>query len=125
MFETGATIEFTAQHQMPGDAGPEGELHEHDYRVEVVAERAQLDEHGMVCNLDILVATLQGIEATLAGNNVDLIKPADSEAVTVEVFAQWVHGTVCGALDGSDVDRVSVRVWESPTAFGGFSGPLD
>lgn len=123
MFETGATIEFTAQHQMPDDEGPEGQLHEHDYRVEVIAAREQLDDHGMVCNLDVLVATLKRIEVTLAGNNVDLIKPPDAEAVTVEVFAQWVHGAVAKAIDGGAVDRLSVRVWESPTAFGGYSGP--
>ena len=41
---------------MPGVEGPEGELHEHDYRLEVVVEREKLDDRGMVCDLDVLDA---------------------------------------------------------------------
>ena len=54
MFQVGTAIEFTAQHIMPGVEGPEGELHEHDYRLDVVVEREKLDERGMVCDLDVL-----------------------------------------------------------------------
>jgi hypothetical protein len=33
---------------MPGMAGPEGQLHDHDYRIEIVVDREQLDDrHGL------------------------------------------------------------------------------
>ena len=45
----------------PHDAPPEGELHAHDYRFDVVVARGELDEHGMVCDLDVLRATMQAM----------------------------------------------------------------
>ena len=56
MYQVGTAIEFRAQHIMHGLEGPEGELHEHDYRLEVIVEREQLDDRGMVCDIDVLEA---------------------------------------------------------------------
>ena len=125
MFQVGTSIEFTAQHVMPGVEGPEGELHEHDYRLDVVVEREKLDERGMVCDLDVLDAALARVDAIVAGQNLDVIRPDDAEAVTVEVFARWAHDFLADALRGTGAEDLAVRVWESPTAFGGYRGQLD
>ena len=42
--EIGTARRVRAFHIMPGVSGPEGELHAHDYRVEVIVERRELDE---------------------------------------------------------------------------------
>ena len=124
MFHVGTAIEFPAQHIMPGMEGPEGELHEHQYRLEVVLDRAQLDDQGMVCDLDVLDAVLGRIDSMLRDQNLEKIQPPDAAAVTVEVFAQWAHRTIADELHGSGVDVLSVRVYENADAFGGFSGPV-
>jgi 6-pyruvoyltetrahydropterin/6-carboxytetrahydropterin synthase len=124
MYQVGTAITFTAQHIMPGVVGPEGELHEHDYRLEVVVEREKLDDRGMVCDLDVLDAVLQRIDGVVRDKNLDVIRPADAEAVTVEVFARWAHDTVAAELRGTGVETLSVRVWESAFAFGGYSDQL-
>lgn len=125
MFQVGTAIEFTAQHIMPGVEGPEGQLHSHDYRLDVVVEREKLDERGMVVDLDILDAALQRIDAIVRDKNLDIIRPDDAEAVTVEVFARWAHDFLADAIRGSGVETLSVRVWESTLAFGGYSDRLD
>ena len=123
MFQVGTAIEFPAQHIMPGMEGPEGELHEHQYRLEVLLERAELDDQGMVCDLDKLDAVLQRIDGTLRGQNLEVIQPPEAAAVTVEVFAKWAHRTISDELGDSGVDTVAVRVYENADAFGGFAGP--
>jgi 6-pyruvoyltetrahydropterin/6-carboxytetrahydropterin synthase len=125
MYQVGTAIAFPAQHIMPGHPGPEGQLHEHDYRVEVLVEREKLDDLGMVCDLDLLDAVLGDIDSTLRGQNLEIIQPPEADAVTVEVFAKWVHDTVANGLRGGGADRLSVRVYENPFAFGGFSDVLD
>jgi len=125
MYQVGTAIEFPAQHIMPGHPGPEGQLHEHEYRVEVLVEREKLDELGMVCDLDLLDAVLADIESTLRGQNLEIIQPPEADAVTVEVFAKWVHDTLANGLNGGGADRLSVRVYENAFAFGGFSEVLD
>jgi len=124
MHQVGTAIQFPAQHIMPGVDGPEGELHEHDYRLEVVVEREQLDDRGMVCDLDLLDAVLQRIDDSVRGRNLEEIRPADAEAVTVEVFARWAHDTLAEELRTTGADVLSVRVYESPVAFGGYSARL-
>jgi 6-pyruvoyltetrahydropterin/6-carboxytetrahydropterin synthase len=125
MFQVGTAIEFSAQHIMPGVEGPEGQLHSHDYRLDIVVDRATLDERGMVCDLDALEAALQGVDAIVSGQNLEVIRPADAEAVTVEVFARWAHDFVADAIRDSGAHTLSVRVWENSMSFGGYSAPLD
>jgi 6-pyruvoyltetrahydropterin/6-carboxytetrahydropterin synthase len=125
MFQVGTAIQFPALHIMPGQPGPEGQLHEHDYRLEVVVEREKLDDRGMVCDLDVLDAVLGRIDDEVRGQNLEIIRPTDAEAVTVEVFARWAHDTIAAELRGTGADLLSVRVYENPVAFGGFSDRLD
>ncbi len=125
MFQVGTAIEFPAQHIMPGMDGPEGQLHEHQYRLEVLVEREALDDKGMVCDLDVLDAVLGRIDATLRDQNLEKIRPPEAAAVTVEVFAQWAHRTIADELRDSGADTLSVRVFENPDAFGGFTGRFD
>ncbi|MGK5114394.1 MULTISPECIES: 6-pyruvoyl trahydropterin synthase family protein [unclassified Geodermatophilus] len=123
MYETGTAVEVRAFHIMPGMPPPEGERHSHDYRLDVVARRDDLDERGMVVDLDVLNQALQDTAARLDGADLDLLMP-DEEAVTVEVFARWVHGELTAALGRLPGTTLAVRVWEDPVAFGGYTAAL-
>jgi 6-pyruvoyltetrahydropterin/6-carboxytetrahydropterin synthase len=123
VFEVGLSTTFRAWHVMPGVKGPEGELHEHDYRLEVVASRGHLDARGMVCDLDDLEQALRDTVRIVEGKNLEIIRPPEEEAVTVEVLARWSHDQVALKLTAGEVEMLSVRVWESPVAFGGYAAP--
>jgi 6-pyruvoyltetrahydropterin/6-carboxytetrahydropterin synthase len=120
MYQVGTAAEVRAMHVMPGAPPPEGELHSHDYRIEVVAEREDLDERGMVCDLDILDAAVGKIVAEVRDADLEKIRPADAEAVTVEVFARWAHDTLAATARDEGVEMLTVRVWETPMAFGAY-----
>ena len=121
-YEVGSSLTVRALHQMPMP-GPEGELHDHDYRFDVVVARGELDEHGMVCDLDVLRAAMQAMAATIRDRDLEAIRPPEAEAVTVEVLARWAHGQLAAALGTSGAETLSVRVWETPADFGGYAGP--
>jgi 6-pyruvoyltetrahydropterin/6-carboxytetrahydropterin synthase len=123
-FEVGASSNLRALHRIPWLPPPEGALHEHEYRVEVVVGRATLDGRGMVCDLDIVEAALQAAVAALEGKDLDAIRPVEAEAVTVEILARWFHDRLAGAIRAAGGEELAVRVWESPTAFGGYRAPL-
>jgi 6-pyruvoyltetrahydropterin/6-carboxytetrahydropterin synthase len=124
VYEVGTSVEVRALHVMPGVEGPEGELHAHDYRLEVVVGRAHLDERGMVCDLDVLDAALQGVADRLRDADLEVIRPPEAEAVTVEVFARWLHAELAGPVAAGGGHDLGVRVWESPLAFGGYRAPV-
>jgi 6-pyruvoyl-tetrahydropterin synthase len=101
-------------------AGPEGQLHDHDYRIDIVVDREQLDDRGMVCDLDVLEARLTDLTSRIEGRNLEEIRPAEAAAVTVEVFARWVHDSLAAAVAAAGGETLAVRVWETPVAFGGY-----
>ena len=120
-FEVGASVGLRAFHRLPWAEGPEAEPHEHEYRIQVIVERSGLDDRGMVIDLDVLQAGLDEVRGRLEGQDLDeTIAPGQVDAVTVEVLARWLHGELREAVRRAGADALSVRVWESPDAFGGY-----
>jgi 6-pyruvoyltetrahydropterin/6-carboxytetrahydropterin synthase len=122
-YEVGSSITVRALHQQPVE-GPEGELHAHDYRIDVVVGRPELDEHGFVCDLDALRAALRAMTARIEGRDLEEIRPPDAEAVTVEILARWAHQSLVPVLRDAGGATLAVRVWETPSDFGGYAGPV-
>jgi 6-pyruvoyltetrahydropterin/6-carboxytetrahydropterin synthase len=122
-YEAGLSRAVRAFHIMPEMAGPEGQLHDHDYRIEIVVSRDQLDDRAMVCDLDVMEAALTELTGRIEGRNLEEIRPAGAEAVTVEVFCRWVHDTLSAAIAAAGGATLAVRIWETPVAFGGYRGP--
>jgi 6-pyruvoyltetrahydropterin/6-carboxytetrahydropterin synthase len=123
-FQVGTSRNVRALHVMPGMEGPEGDLHPHDYRLDIVVEREALDERGMVCDLEVLDAALQEAAGRVEGQNLEAIRPEEAEAVTVEVFARWLHGELAEPVRMAGGERLTVRVFESDSAFGGYSASV-
>jgi 6-pyruvoyltetrahydropterin/6-carboxytetrahydropterin synthase len=121
-FEVGIVGTVRASHMMPGRPLPEGELHAHDYRLEVVVERGALDHEGMVVDLDALRDALDRTIAEIGG--ADLNERLGIGEVTVERFAGWIHTRIAEAVGGLRGATIRVRVWEAPDAFGGYAAPV-
>jgi 6-pyruvoyl-tetrahydropterin synthase len=121
VYEAGTALQVQAFHVMPGMPPPEGERHSHDYRLEVVVRRDDLDERGMVVDLALLDQALGDAAALVDGADLESIQPPDAEAVTVEVFARWLHDQLSAVLGRQPGVTLAVRIWESPLAFGGYT----
>jgi len=122
MFEVGAVARFRAFHVMPSQPPPENERHAHDYRVEVVAEREDLDDRGMVCDLDVVRSSLSDAADRVRGRNLEDV--CGSDVVTVEVLAAWIHGQLAAPLRKDGAESLWIRVWESDEEFGGIRARL-
>jgi 6-pyruvoyl-tetrahydropterin synthase len=125
-FQVGTSVPFRAIHRLPWSEGSEREAHEHDYRIDVVVERPHLDEFGVVVNLDLVHDALEALVARLDGHDLDeAIAVGQAPGVTVEVLARWLHRELAEALRGVGASGLSVRVWETPDAFGGYAAALE
>ena len=92
--EVGLSRSVRAFHIMPGMAGPEGQLHDHDYRIEIVVDRERLDERGMVCDLDVLEAALTELTSrvkTATWRRYARPRPRRSRS---RCSPRWVHDTL-------------------------------
>jgi 6-pyruvoyl-tetrahydropterin synthase len=124
-FEVGASRPLRALHRLPWGDEAERQPHEHDYRIEVVVERAALDQRGVVCDLDVLREALDSVLGRLEGRDLDTICPPDADGVTVELLARWLHVQLAEAVQRGGGDVLAIRVWEAPDAFGGYRAPLE
>ena len=124
VYEVGTSTVVRAFHMMPDMEGPEGELHAHDYRLEVVVGRQELDPRGMVCDLDVLEAAVLETADRVRDADLEVIRPQHADAVTVEIFARWAHGELAGAIRDAGAEVLTVRIWESPVAYGGYRRSL-
>ncbi len=122
-YEVGSSITVRALHQMPVE-GPEGRLHAHHYRLDVVVGRGELDRRGMVCDLDMLRAALQATADRIENKDLEEIRPSRAEAVTVEVLARWAHERLAPTIRAAGGETLTVRVWESPVDFAAYAGPV-
>ena len=124
-YEVGLSREVRAFHVMPGMPAPEGERHHHDYRIDVVVERGNLDQRAMVCDLDLLEEALTELTERIEGKDLeDAIPPPDGGGITVEAFARWAFETLADAVRRAGGETLRLRIWESPTAFGGYRAAL-
>jgi 6-pyruvoyltetrahydropterin/6-carboxytetrahydropterin synthase len=123
-FEVGASRPLRALHRLPWGTEEERQPHQHDYRIEVVVEREGLDDRGVVCNLDDLRAGLDDVLGRLEGRDLDEIRPADAEGVTVELLARWLHGSLAEVVQRAGGQTLAIRVWEAADAFGGYRAPV-
>jgi len=78
----------------------------------------------MVCDLDLLTAAVREAASKVDGQDLETVRPPDAEAVTVEVVARWAHGFMAEAVRLAGGETLSVRVYESPSEFGGYRGPV-
>src|SRR5260370_5518709 len=111
--EVGLSRSVRAFHIMPGLPGPEGQLHDHDYRIDIVVDREQLDGRGMVCDLDVLEAALAGLTSRVEGRNLEEIRPAGAEAVTVEGVARSGHDSLSPAVPAAGRGTLACTGWET------------
>ena len=127
MYEAGTAAQVRSFHVMPGMPPPEGERHSHDYRLDIVVSRDDLDDRGMVVDLDVLDGALTELTDLIDGADLDAVigPETGAQAVTVEVFARWTHTRLAATIGAVPGATLAVRVWETATAFGGYRGPLN
>ncbi len=122
MYEVGVTGQFEAAHHLIGDFGPATRTHGHTYRVEVSLHGADLRDDGTL--LDI-VPLQQGLERVLGGLDYQDLSNLEAFAgrnTTAEMVARHIYDQLAPLIAGQGIARLSVRVWESPVAYGGYEG---
>lgn len=125
MFEIGIVAHFEAAHRLQGDFGPATRVHGHTYRLEVAVRGPGLREDGTLCDLGLLQRRVDEVVAELHYQDLDELPNLRERNTTIEMLARYVFERLAPALGGQQLAELSVRVWESPTAFGAFTASLE
>ncbi len=117
-YALGVNTEFTAKHFLVGgDFGPEGELHAHDYRVEVVLEGDELDEHGFLVDIVRVKAELARLVDRYRDTILNELPELDGKNPGCEEFSRVFAESLRDGLDTGKLSKLTVKIWENPEAW--------
>lgn len=117
MYTIAKRFEISASHQLDHlpTAHPCRRLHGHNYQVEVVLQRATLDETGFVVDYGRLDPVKRFLRATLDHRHLNDVV---GEQPSAERLARWVFDWCCHNLEPEITEAlVAVRVSETPATW--------
>jgi 6-pyruvoyltetrahydropterin/6-carboxytetrahydropterin synthase len=117
-YTVGLLRAFSAEHQLVGgDWGKENQRHAHPYRLEVVFEGDTLDRHGYLLDISVIEPRLDALCARYRGSMLNDLPEFTGKNPGIEQFATVIAERIAPELAGSPVRAVTVKVWESDTAY--------
>lgn len=124
MFEIGVVAQFEAAHRLVGDFGPATRLHGHTYRLEVTLSGARLDASQALFDVGKLDQLVNQLVEKLHFQDLNQVPGLSQVNTTAEAVARFCFQELAPGLTGQGLDRLSIRVWESPRVFAGYSDAL-
>lgn len=121
MYQLALQRHFEAWHHLTGgDWGAENQPHTHDYKLELRLEGAVLDEHGYLVDLVEVERQLEAFTARWRGADLNAAPEFAGLNPSLEHFARIAAGELAAGLSGRGLAALTVRLWESETAWASF-----
>ena len=115
MYKVAVSREFIAQHYLVGgDWGKENELNSHQYRLEIIIQNEQLDEHGYLVDIVEVESTINDIVSTYQDNTFSEFQGLNP---SLENFARIIGDVFCSKLSNINLDSVEIKLWEDSNAW--------
>ncbi|WP_166377268.1 6-carboxytetrahydropterin synthase [Halorubrum sp. BOL3-1] len=111
--------EFIAQHYLtvPDPEPPEGDVHSHQFTIEVEFAADSLGEYGYLVNINEVETLLDDIEERYRDTLLNDLPEFEGMNPSVERFARIVCDRFCADLPDDNPDEVTVRIWEDDLAW--------
>ena len=121
-YSIGLLRDFVAQHHLiGGDWGSENNPHSHHYRLEVVLEGEALDRHGYLADISVVEPQLDDVVARYRDKMLNDLPELAGKNPSLERFAAIIvdrlAGQLASAAAGGVVRVLTVKLWESDTAY--------
>jgi 6-pyruvoyltetrahydropterin/6-carboxytetrahydropterin synthase len=125
-FTVGLLRDFVAQHRLiGGDWGKENHPHSHHYRLEAVFEGDALDRHGYLIDISIVEPRLDSLVERYRDRMLNDLPEFTGHNPGLERFAGILLERLSGDLGAGNVKALTIKLWESDTAFATCRRTLD
>ena len=118
LYTVGILRDFVAQHFLiGGDWGRENQPHSHHYRLEAIFEGDRLDRHGYLLDIAEVEPRLDGVVERYRDRMLNELPEMAGANPSLERFAHVIADRVALDLPAGQVTMLTVKLWESATAF--------
>ncbi len=122
MFQLGVERDFIAQHFLiGGDWGAENQLHSHHYRLEVILQGDQLDEHGYLVDIVAVEQALDEQVAQYRDRTLNDLTPFRGLNPSLERFCRLLCEALCVRLQTPNLKQITVKLWENQIAWASYT----
>jgi len=124
-YELTVTRSFIAQHYLTvPDPGPEGEVHSHQFTVELRFSGPSLGEYGYLVDIDAVDAILDDLEDRYRDELLNDLPEFEGRNPSIEHFARLFGDRVAEALADPTPTGLTVRIWEDDVSWASHSRRL-
>lgn len=121
MYMVAVKRDFKAQHFLiGGDWGPENELHEHRYQVELQLEGEVLDKHGYLVDIVDIERHLEGIVENYRGKILNDFPDFAGLNPSIENFSRIMCLDLSAKISAENISALTVKIWENEIAWSSF-----
>ena len=114
MYSLGVQRGFIASHYLiGGDWGPENQLHAHHYKVEILLEGNQLDEHGYLVDIVDVEAQLEKLVSYFKDKTLNELPEFEGLNPSIEHFSRILCKAVSGGIQAGNLKSLTVKIWEN------------
>ena len=125
MYSLGMRREFSARHYLiGGDWGAENSEHAHHYRMELVLEALNLDQHGYLVDIVEVEQHLEAVIADVAGRTLNDLAAFAGLNPSIERLATILHAAFRPRLAHLRLEALTVTLWEDDIAWTSYRAPL-
>ena len=112
---------FSSAHQLRGYKGKCENLHGHNYKIEIFARGAELDNIGLLIDFGDLKKAADEVTNYLDHRNINELPPFDDELnPSAENLARFILEYIAARVDDDRVKIHKVRCFETPTSVATF-----
>jgi 6-pyruvoyltetrahydropterin/6-carboxytetrahydropterin synthase len=118
MYLLAVTRDFIASHYLiGGDWGPENQLHAHHYKVEIILEGDQLDEHGYLVDIVDLETNLEELVGYFKDQTLNEMAEFQGLNPSIEHFCRIFLAAISTKIQADNLNAMTVKIWENEIAW--------
>ncbi|MFW6153073.1 MAG: 6-pyruvoyl trahydropterin synthase family protein [Halobacteriota archaeon] len=125
VYVVGVRREFPARHYLTSvEDGPEAEVHEHRYRLEVELIGDSLNEDEYLIDIDVLGSHVDRLVDAYRDELLNDRPEFEGMNPSLEVFAERCCDRLVAGLDSDHLEGIRVRLWEDDVGWASFEAAL-
>ncbi len=121
MYSLAVQRDFIASHYLiGGDWGPENQLHAHHYKVEILLEGDQLDEHGYLVDIVDVEVKLEKLVNYFRDKTLNDLSEFKGLNPSIEHFSRIFCMAISDSIHAGNLKSVTVKIWENEIAWSSY-----